>query len=270
MPYLGNEPRTYFRHWTSGSTLADVVLLHGFGEHGGHYHRLAHVLNSANLDVWGMDLPGHGLSDGERGRFGSVAAVADAAQLLLSRVRHRQPEPRPVFAVGHSLGGVAVAELVVRGCSLDGVVMTGAPLSGLPADAPAFPVMSLDAFYLDALAHDPLGFDTALAEPALWKQLDVASERLGDTLAFATTPTLFVNGEHDAYAPPAVAKAWAQRFDSPSVHVVAGGHHDIVNDVAHAEVAAAITGFIGRLMPTTGHTTAPSPVLDTPVTSSPA
>jgi alpha-beta hydrolase superfamily lysophospholipase len=242
MPYLDDAGQAYFRHWSTGPATASVVLLHGFGEHTGHYHRLAYALNGQGLDVWGLDHIGHGLSAGERGLFPSVEALGENAALLIDLVETEHPD-RPVFLVGHSLGGVTAALLAVRGRRLDGLVLTGTPLSGLPEQVADDPVMSTDPFYLDALETDPLGFDTVPAEASLWQAIGDCVPELRAGLRGLDLPVLMVNGDQDAYAPVAEARSWAARMPDASV-VVVSGFHDIVNDVAHQQVAREIGRFI--------------------------
>lgn len=249
MPYLDDARQVYFRHWAVSPARASVVLLHGFGEHTGHFHRLAFALNGQGLDVWGLDHVGHGLSAGTRGLFGSVDALAENAALLLDLVAGEHPD-RPVFLVGHSLGGVTAALLAVRGRRLDGLVLTGTPLSGLPADVAAEAVMSEDPFYLDALETDPLTFDTAPAEPALWQAIGACVPELRGGLERLDVPVLLVNGDRDALAPVTDARSWAERVPDATVAVV-NGFHDIVNDVAHAQVEREIGRFITEHVPVT-------------------
>jgi alpha-beta hydrolase superfamily lysophospholipase len=245
MPFLDTPDHNYFRRWEAAEPRSIVVLLHGFGEHSGHYHRLALSLADAGHDVWAIDHTGHGLTGGERGRFGSVAELALAASAL-QRTATARLGPLPVFLVGHSLGGVTAALMAVGGERVDGLVLTGAPLSGRPAQIPAEIVFSTDESYLDALATDPLAFDTAPAEEALWVALDSVVDALVAGLPSLELPVLLVNGQQDPLAPLAEAQAWAARLRRADVVAIADGHHDIVNDSAHREVAQVIKQFLER------------------------
>jgi Serine aminopeptidase, S33 len=61
-----------------------VLLLHGFGEHTGHYHRLAGQLTADGFEVYGPDHLGHGhTAGGLPGRFASVDELAANAAILL-------------------------------------------------------------------------------------------------------------------------------------------------------------------------------------------
>ncbi len=249
MPFFqGVGGRVYYRKWIAESAEANVLLLHGFGEHSGHYHRLAFALNASNLDVWALDHLGHGHSDGQRGLFGSVEVLASNARTLLGLSLGATPQ-RPTVIVGHSLGALTGAQLTLkRPHAVRGLVMTGAPLHGLPAESEArnSPVMSLDEVYLDALANDPLGFDTAPAEAQLWRALTLSGHTVRERLPAENIPVLLINGERDVFATPARAREFAQTLRHGRAIEIPGGYHDIPNDVAHRRVAALITDSIGR------------------------
>ena len=243
MPFLDFAiGRTYFRHWCAEAPRAQVLLLHGFGEHTGHYHRLAAHLTSIGIDVWAPDHIGHGLTGGTPGLFDSLDDLAANAVAVLD-VAHRSAEALPIAVVGHSLGaltGVRVAEH--RPDLVRGLVLTGAPLWGLPPDAAGRTdlVMAVDEEYLDALDTDPLGFDTAPAEDNLWRVLNDSGPLIADRLSRSTLPVLFINGQHDAFAYPANADALSARMAGGRAVTIRGGYHDIPNDRAHRRVAGLI------------------------------
>jgi alpha-beta hydrolase superfamily lysophospholipase len=249
MPYFdGVDGRVYYRRWTAEHPRAKVLLLHGFGEHTGHYHRLGHALADAGFDVWALDHIGHGLSAGRRGLFDSVEDLADNAAELLDMLAGTPPEA-PVVVVGHSLGAITAALIVSRGePTVAGLVMTGAPLHGLPAEAAGRDdlIMSRDETYLDALANDPLGFDTAPCEANLWRALSTAGATVRERLPHWDGPVLLINGEHDVFAAPSAAATFAECLPNGRSVVIGGGFHDIPNDVAHRRVAAVVVESIDR------------------------
>ncbi len=215
MPFFdGVRNKVYYRHWEASQPWARILLLHGFGEHSGHYHRLAGQLNSAGLDVWAPDHLGHGHTGGPAGLFPSVDELASNAGVLVDIMAGDGPD-LPVVVLGHSLGALTGALLSVRTPSLrTGLIMTGAPLWGLPREAQGRTdlVMAKDRSYLDALENDPLGFDTAPAEPNLWQALTVAGGKVRACLPAVTMPILLVNGEFDAFATPDRAAEFAREL----------------------------------------------------------
>jgi pimeloyl-ACP methyl ester carboxylesterase len=172
--------------------------------------------------------------------FASVDELVSNAAVLLGVMAARL---LPVVIVGHSLGAVTGATLALEKRSAAiGLVMTGAPLWGLPPEAQGQDdlVMATDEAYLDALKNDPLGFDTAPAEPNLWRVLETAGYEVRQELPTLDMPILLINGQHDVFAPPGKAAEFASELQYGRAVSIRGGHHDIPNDVAHRQVAALI------------------------------
>lgn len=103
---------------------AVVCLVHGLGEHSGRYAYVAATLNQGGYIVLASDLRGHGKTEGKRGHSPSFEAFMDDMALLLAEAAQRYPN-LPCFLWGHSLGGVLVANYVLRRKpQLEGVVIT--------------------------------------------------------------------------------------------------------------------------------------------------
>ena len=253
MPFLDYEHgRAYYRHWPAVLPSAAVVFLHGFGEHSGLYHRYGFALNAAGIDLWAVDQAGHGLSSGARGRLGSLEdgfALADALRGLAQSERPGVP----LVAQGHSYGAVVTLLNTLRNLEpYRAVVVSGAPLvpiaelldrnTSVQLDPSG---LSADPFYLDCLANDPLAF-TAADGTELARELDRAWDRFGAVLPTLTVPTLAVHGGIDPIADAGAVRAYSEQIPALHYREFAGGRHDILNDTMHADVTAAIIGFIGE------------------------
>jgi alpha-beta hydrolase superfamily lysophospholipase len=251
MPFLETDNgRAYYRHWAAAQPRAAVIFLHGFGEHTGLYHRYGFALNEAGIDLWAVDQFGHGLSPGNRGDFGSIEASTGLGDQLVKLAQAETPGIALV-AQGHSFGAVVTLSRLIDDPSpyLAGVI-SGAPLVPIPgmldADSsfdldPSW--LSADPFYLDSLENDPLAFVDADGAP-LTRELDRAWDRFGDDLPKLTVPTLAVHGSEDPIADVGAVRAYAEQIEPLRLEVIAGGRHDILNDVAHREVSAAAIEFV--------------------------
>jgi alpha-beta hydrolase superfamily lysophospholipase len=247
MPFLEHERgRAYYRHWAAAEPRGAVVFLHGFGEHTGLYHRYGFALNAAGLDLWAVDQFGHGLSPGTRGDFGSTEASSELASSLTDLAAETGV---PLIAQGHSFGAVVTLfRLLAEADRYVAGVVSGAPLVPVPelldTDSDLDPAwLSHDPFYLDALENDPLAFVGADGT-ALARELDRAWDRFGAELPGLAVPTLAVHGESDPLAPASAVAAYANQIDALRFTGFAGGHHDILNEAAHREVAATIVAFV--------------------------
>jgi alpha-beta hydrolase superfamily lysophospholipase len=251
MPFLDTDDgRAYYRHWAAAQPRAAVIFLHGFGEHTGVYHRYGFALNAADIDLWAVDQFGHGLSPGERGDFGSTEASIGLADQLVTLARSENPGITLV-AQGHSFGAVATLSRLIGGHDpYSAGVISGAPLvpiaGMLDADS-SFDLdpgwLSADPFYLDSLENDPLAFVDADGG-SLARELDRAWDRFGADLPTLNVPTLAVHGSDDPIADIGAVRAYAEQIEPLRLEEIAGGRHDILNDVAHQAVSDTIVEFV--------------------------
>ncbi len=254
MPFLDTDDalggRAYYRHWAAEDPRSAVVFLHGFGEHTGVYHRYAFALNARGIDVWAVDQRGHGLSPGDRGDVGSIETSSALADALTDVVAEARPG-LPLVAAGHSFGAVVTLFRVLAAPDrYRAAVISGAPLAPvadlLDADSsfgldPGW--LSADPFYLDALENDPLAFVDADGA-TLTRELDRAWDRFGAELPTLAVPTLAVHGTDDPIADVGAVRAYAEQVQPLSLIEIDGGRHDVLNDVAHRTVAAAVADFV--------------------------
>ena len=119
------------RRWDAADGVArrprGIYLFHGTGEHAGRYEHVAEALSRQGFVVGAHDHPGHGRSAGERGRHYPPGAYATQAGIQFMRFA-KETGSTPIL-LGHSLGGVLAAELVL---------MHGLQVHGLILSAPAF------------------------------------------------------------------------------------------------------------------------------------
>jgi len=251
MPHIDHpNGRAYYRHWSSLQPRAAVIFLHGFGEHTGLYHRYGFTLNAAGIDLWAVDQFGHGLSPGDRGDFGSIEDSSSLADMLTEIAEHERPG-LPLIAQGHSFGSVVtLIRLLESPDRYRAGVISGAPLVPIPElldPNSAFGLdpnwLSGDPFYLDGLENDPLAFVDADGA-TLSRELDKAWDRLGSQLPKLAVPTLALHGSADPIAPVDAVRAYARQIDLLQLREFPAGKHDIINDVAHREVASAIVEFV--------------------------
>lgn len=117
----------------AGGTRAPVLLVHGFGQNRYAWHlparSMSNFLASRGFDVFSVDLRGHGRSR----HFGPRVVrhvdeyITEDVPAAIEEVRAHSGG-RPVFLVGHSLGGlVGYAAAPSLGDALSGIVSIGSP-----------------------------------------------------------------------------------------------------------------------------------------------
>lgn len=97
-------------YWLPLGSTRSAVLVHGYYDHSGIYGHIIEHLLSAGVAVLCFDLPGHGLSSGERAAIDSFDHYAG---VLLHIVQYfGSILPGPVAAIGQSTGCAAIMNLL--------------------------------------------------------------------------------------------------------------------------------------------------------------
>ncbi|MHA1929253.1 MAG: alpha/beta hydrolase [Candidatus Thorarchaeota archaeon] len=131
----------FLRIWeTKGEALKDsaILLLHGITAYSGPYGMIAEPLAEKGFTVYGLDLRGHGLSDGDRGDSPSMERFIDDLCETLAFVKQRHTK---TVIMGHSLG-VLSSLIALNNCleHIDGAVLLSAARKSRPQ---AYPKMSI-------------------------------------------------------------------------------------------------------------------------------
>ena len=116
----------YKHKWPVANPVAAVVLVHGTGEHHGRYAHVARYLNERGWDVYTGDLPGYGQSPGKRGHIDSFSQYIETVHQW-TKEAVEQSDGRPVYLMGHSLGGLIVTRYVqtqATASKLSGIILT--------------------------------------------------------------------------------------------------------------------------------------------------
>jgi acylglycerol lipase len=102
----------YFRHWPSDSLNNGIIaIVHGLGEHCGRYDNFAKFFVKHNYSVIGMDLFGHGKTDGKRGHTHLFEDYLDQIDLMLIEA---QKLNNKIILYGHSMGGNLVLNYIIK------------------------------------------------------------------------------------------------------------------------------------------------------------
>ncbi|MCK9467844.1 MAG: alpha/beta hydrolase [Porticoccaceae bacterium] len=99
----------------AGEARGTVVAVHGYFDHVGLFGHLIRYLLQHNYAVVAYDLPGHGLSSGERASIDSFDHYVDVFNVIQRRLIH-SPLPSPLSAIGQSTGGaILIKRLLEQG-----------------------------------------------------------------------------------------------------------------------------------------------------------
>lgn len=104
--------RIAVQFWLPQKPQGTLVVVHGYYDHTGVFGRAIRFGLDENLAVIMFDLPGHGLSSGERVTIGSFDEYADVLAGVLEYVKPHLP--MPLYALGQSTGAATLLNYLWR------------------------------------------------------------------------------------------------------------------------------------------------------------
>jgi acylglycerol lipase len=122
--------RLYWQAWLpeEGDARAVLLVAHGYAEHGGRYGNLVEAMVPRGFALYALDHRGHGRSEGPRGHVGRFAEFVADLHALRVRVEEEQ-RGKPLFLLGHSMGGlIAVGYLLSHASGVGGAVLSSPAL----------------------------------------------------------------------------------------------------------------------------------------------
>lgn len=256
-----------FRHWpATSSPKAAVVLVHGLGEHSGRYQAVAEAFNARGVAVVAPDHLGHGESPGHRVYVERFDDYLTGVRECRAFVAQHYPSI-PCFILGHSMGGLITARLLLE----DQAQYAGALLSG-PAfgasEPPPAPVMwigrllawlapkaGMIALDANGVSRDPKVVEAYNADPLVnhGKVTAGLGIALFDTMSSVMSsaqrislPLLIMHGGADTLAAPVGSETFAAAVGSEDVtlKLLPGLYHEIFNEPEGPDVVTAYIDWL--------------------------
>jgi alpha-beta hydrolase superfamily lysophospholipase len=240
------------REWLpEGDARGTVVVAHGINEHGGRYAYVAERLAGDGWMVAAADHRGHGLSGGRRA---AVERFDDWIADLDGYIRDvLTAAPRPLFLLGHSLGGLIATVYALRHQEvLDGLILSSPSVMPPAAMSPAtlragrllsrwasnLPVVALR---LDAVSRDRAVVDAYRADPLVHlgrvrartgAEILRAIDEVRGGISRLRLPVLAVQGTVDLLVDPGSARWVDSHVGSTdhTLHIYEGLYHEVFNE----------------------------------------
>lgn len=258
----------YYQCWRpDGEPRAVLAIVHGFGEHSGRYMNVVNHLVPRGYAIYSFDHRGHGRSPGQRGHINSWEEFRQDVRAFLQMVSAQEPG-RPLFLMGHSMGGLIVLEYALHYPEgLNGVIASGPVL----AQVGISPVLMMVARLLSriwprfatnsgldatAISRDPEVVAAYRADPLVHS---TATARLGTEMGRATLwthehasewrlPLLILHGGADRLVPPEGSRRFYENVPvaDKERYEYEGGYHEPHNDVNRAQVLADLERWLER------------------------
>jgi len=253
-----------FRWQPSERARAAVIMVHGMGEHILRYSSWAAKFNSAGIIFQGMDLPGHGKSEGKRGHIRSYDQIDEMLDILLEESRKTQPEI-PVFIYGHSMGGGMVLNyLIKKNPDIRGAIVTS------PWIKLAFPLNKVKVLLARIMKNiypsltQPAGLvtehlsqkqdvvDMYNEDPLVHGKISVslfcsavsAGEYVLNNAEKINVPVLLLHGGEDKITSPDASREIASRSGLVTFRLWEGGYHELHNEPFSEAVFSYILEWI--------------------------
>ncbi|MGN6569525.1 MAG: alpha/beta hydrolase [Flavipsychrobacter sp.] len=241
-----------YRKWNSvDQPKAIVVIAHGFNSHSGYYQWPAEQLVAQNYEVYAIDFPGRGRSDGERYYIADYNSFVTELNKLVDIARAKHPD-LPVFLLGHSAGGVlSVIYALDYQSKLSGFICESfafqvpapdfaiAVLKGISHVFPHAHVVKLknEDFSRNLEVVDFMNSDPLIAHEVqptkTMQQLALADERIKTEVSAITLPLLILHGTADKATKPSGSQYFFDNVSSEdkTLKFYEGHYHDLLNDM---------------------------------------
>jgi len=242
--------------------------VHGLGEHGGRYRRLAQWFNQCGYAVRSYDQRGHGRTPGRRGglRHGDDL-LEDLATVFND---YANGLPHPPLLLGHSMGGLVALRAVLDGRITPPALVLSSPAlrswespgmirlaRALSRIAPNLPLRNgLD---FDQLSHDRQVVADYRSDPLRhgWITPRLADFIFRDgarCIADAATlplPTLLLVADSDGLVDPAGSRAFARKAASSgqlTTRFFSTLYHELFNEAepGRGQVLMQLADWLGR------------------------
>jgi alpha-beta hydrolase superfamily lysophospholipase len=243
---------------------AVIIFVHGLGEHMQRYNYWASLFDEEGIGFAGLDLPGHGRSEGKRGNIRSYELLGEVMDIMLNSCNQTFPGV-PVFIYGHSLGGgIVLYYLIRKNPKIKGAIVTSPwlRLSFEPARIKIILASLLQnllpgliqpsGLEVSHISHDEKIVENYKTDPLVHGKISIslfysavtAGEYSIMHASELKIPTLLLHGSDDLITSPEGSRAFAEKTDMVELKIWNGGYHELHNEPFKDEVFRYIINWI--------------------------
>jgi len=229
---------------------AVILMVHGLGEHIQRYNYWADLFKKEGIGFAGLDLPGHGRSEGRRGNIKSYAVLEEMIDILLTSCRKTFPGV-PVFIYGHSLGGGIVLDYLIRkNPKVKGAIVTSpwlrlsfepSRIKLIMASVMKYLLPGLiqpSGLHVSNISHDQKVVEKYNTDPLVHGKISVslfygammAAKYSLNHASELKVPTLILHGSNDLICSPEGSREFAAKTTMAELKIWDGGYHELHNE----------------------------------------
>ena len=256
----------YYQSWRPDTEpKAVLIIVHGLGEHSGRYMNLVNPLVPQGYAIYAFDNRGHGRSGGQQAYVNKFAEFRQDVTMFQKLVAAQEGE-RPLFLMGHSLGGLIVLDTLlhhnhgIKGTVISAPALDTGGVSALLMAAskilsrikPDLKVatgldatgISRDPDVVKAYQNDPLVH--GVGTPRLAVESPIAMAWCQENADKLQIPILMIHGTADRITSPASSREFFDKLTYPDKTYIdyEGGYHESLNDIHHQQVATDIQNWL--------------------------
>jgi alpha-beta hydrolase superfamily lysophospholipase len=276
----------FMQHWLPDADSAIqgyIIIAHGYADHSSRFEHVAAYFVNQGYAVYAMDSRGHGQSRGKTlGYFERFDRLADDLAGFVKQVYAERMTNRPLFLIGHSMGGLLSLYYVIRHkpplAMLRGLVTSGALLDageGVPGSqtflvrqvlSPLLPQQGTITLDSGTISKDPAVVQAYDNDPNVYRgklparvaaEFIAAREYVVPNLNKIMLPILCMHGGADRLVNPKCTRLIYEKVGSSdkTIKIYDGLYHEIMNEPERTRVLAdiwvwlAAHGSTGELRP---------------------
>jgi len=240
-----------------------VLINHGYAEHCGRYHEVAHVIVNAGWAALSYDVRGHGKSPGERGYIDRFATYLADFSAMLGAARKLASAAAPVVLLGHSHGSLITLRALTDERPIDcKLAIVSSPYLALGHPVPAYKKLlarigsrlapklaqpnglRIEDLTSDKVKQQERSVDTLcldIATARWFTESSAAQVYVDEHAGRIKVPTIWLVGGADVIASPARSKAVAAKVPGAKYHDLVGLKHEVFNETTRDQVFAEVT-----------------------------